>query len=103
MPQAPASTGSLHSAASSGDRGVSSRSKGNNGPSMMMPLRSESLAYPKTPASHRAQFFARQHGQKILYTAAFVVFILFISSDYVHDSNGLGSHGFLRRNAGYVL
>ncbi|CAB9496525.1 Soluble calcium-activated nucleotidase 1 [Seminavis robusta] len=69
--------------------------------SMMMPLRSESFAYPKAGSSDimaQIQFYGRQHGQKILATLSFLVFILFISSDYVHDGSGLGN---LRRNSRY--
>jgi hypothetical protein len=71
-----------------------------NNPSMMMPLRSESMAYPKSPASDlmaQLQFYGRQHGQKVIATLAFLVFIVFVSSDGFHNANGLG--GGLRHSS----
>jgi hypothetical protein len=87
MPKAPASGGSV---------GSISAAKNRNNPTMMMPLRSESWAYPKPSPMSQFQYQLRQHGQKIIATLAFLVFVLFISSDYVHDSNGLEGRGFLR-------
>ena len=89
MKAAPVSGGSI------GSVGGSIGSLRGDNPSMMMPLRSESMAYPSTPGANllsRAQLFTRQHAQKVVFTMAFVVFVLFISSDYVHNE-GLGPGG----------
>lgn len=70
-------------------------------PSMMMPPRTESLAYPSSPASNiisRCQYFTRQHAQKVVFTLAFVIFVLVISSDFVHHEIGSSyGPGGLRR------
>jgi hypothetical protein len=100
-PQAAPVSGSSAGSGSVGE-GSSSGGNGKPNPTMMMPLRSESLAYPMSPTSNfmsRCQFYVRQNAQKVIATVAFVAFVLFISSDYVHDSNGIvdGGHGFLRR------
>ena len=75
----------------------SAPASGNN-PSLMMPMRSESMAYPPSTASglfSKLRFLTRQHAQKVVITLAFFVFVLIISSDYVHDGGGLG--GGLRK------
>lgn len=83
----------------------SAPASGNN-PSMMMPsMRSESMAYPSHKASgliSKLRFLSRQHAQKVLFTLAFFVFVLLISSDNVHDGIGL-SGGLRKRTHGWVV
>lgn len=60
--------------------------------------RGESLAYPRNHASgfvSKAQWYLRQHSRAVLATMAFIMFILIISSDILHDSS-MGPGGSLR-------
>lgn len=87
MTQAPASNGSVSAVLHVG-LGIESGSS-----TTTAPLRSESMAYPRAPASaffSKLHFYSRQEAQKFIATLAFLIFLLIVSSDYVHDSNGLG-------------
>lgn len=66
--------------------------------------RAESVAYPKNRSDFlsRLQFHLRQDSRAILATLAFLVFVLVISSDLLHDSN-LGPGGSLRSGAAVTL
>lgn len=98
MQKAPNSTGNISLQAGGGVGGVGGGSVNNSGSDnntagshQMKPLRSESFAYPRSPHQDllsRMKFYARQHAQPVVATLAFVVFVLFVSSDYVH-TNGL--------------
>ena len=64
----------------------------------MLPLRSESMAYPQVKTStfvSRVQFFMRQHSRAVLATLSLLVFVLVLSSDLVHE-NAVGSRNGLR-------
>mmetsp|Transcript_56752 Transcript_56752/g.138044 ORF Transcript_56752/g.138044 Transcript_56752/m.138044 type:complete len:434 (+) Transcript_56752:510-1811(+) len=56
--------------------------------------RSESMAYPRNHAGifAKASWFVRQHSKAVLATLAFVIFVLLVSSDVLHDSD-LGPGG----------
>jgi len=63
------------------------------------PQRSESMAYPKNHGGllPKIQWLFRQHTKAILATIGFLVFVVILSSDSLHDSS-LGLGGSLRGN-----
>ena len=60
------------------------------------PPRSESVAYPKHHASSlisKLQFYIRQHHQAVLATIGFFAFLLFVASDFIHNTVGPAGAG----------
>jgi soluble calcium-activated nucleotidase 1 len=66
--------------------------------------RSESIAYPRHHYGVLAklQWYIRQNAKPVLATAAFLTFILIVSSDVLHDSN-VGPGGAFRGTSGYIF
>ncbi len=62
----------------------------------MLPLRSESMAYPQPNTRSllsKIQFCMRQHTRAFLATLAFLVFVVILSSDFVQDNYVGNGHG----------
>jgi soluble calcium-activated nucleotidase 1 len=87
MKAAPASTGGLFLQNMPSEESTATTSIP-SGDSPNAPARGESMAYPKHHADYlsKIQWYFRTNSRAVLATLAFMVFILVISSDFLHDS-----------------
>lgn len=92
---APLTTGSLMIPSGAATSTSTSTSNGKG----VLPLRSESMAYPQPNTLSllsKIQFCMRQHTKAVLATLAFLIFVVVLSSDFVQDNYVQNGHGGLR-------
>ena len=86
---APITTGSLMIPSGAADSTTTTNGK-------MLPLRSESMAYPQPNTRSllsKVKFCMRQNTKAVLATLAFLVFVIILSSDFVQDNYVGNGHG----------